>query len=142
MPEISPQDAEIYERLLDIIVAETACKRSELSMSSEIDELGIVGFDCDCLLEAIQKEFDVDFSSFVLNRYCAPESMFDFTAGSREPLYVEDLFRAAKNKVWTDKGPRKEKTYEEIRNEGIVKVGLWSIASVCLGILLKRSIFK
>ncbi len=142
MTELSQQDAEIYERLLDIIVSETACKRCELNMSSEIDELGVVGFDCDCLLEAIQKEFDVDFSSFEFDRYCAPESMFDFTAGSRQPLYVEDLFRAAKNKVWTDRWPRKEKTYEEIRNEGIVKVGLWSIASVCLGLLLKRTIFK
>lgn len=142
MPELSPQDAEIYERLLDIIVAETACKRSELNMGSNIDDFGVAGFDCDCLLEAIQKEFDVDFSTFEFDRYCAPESMFDCTAGSRQPLYVEDLFRAAKNKVWTDRWPRKKKTYEEIRNEGIVKVGLWSIASVCLGILLKRSIFK
>lgn len=142
MNELSPQDAEIYERLLDIIVAETNLDRRKLSMSSDIDDLGIVGFDCDCLLEAIQKEFGIDFSSFVFERYCAPESFFDFTAGSRDPLYIEDLFRAAKNKVWTDRGPRKEKTYDEIRNEGIVKVGLWSIASVCLGLLLKRTILK
>ncbi len=45
-------------------------------------------------------------------------------------------------KVRTDKEPRKEKTYEEIKNEGIVKVGLWSIASVCVGLFLKRTIFK
>lgn len=142
MNQMSPKDAEIYERLLDVIVAETACKRSELSMGSNIDELGVAGFDCDCLLEAIQKEFDIDFSSFEFSRYCAPESMFDFAAGSRDALYVEDLFRAAKNKVWTDRWPRKQKTYEEIKNEGIVKVGLWSIASVCVGLFLKRTIFK
>lgn len=142
MSELSPKDVEIYERLLDVIVSETNLDRKKLGMSSNIDDLGIVGFDCDCLLEAIQKEFDVDFSTFEFNRYCAPESMFDFTAGSRDPLYIEDLFRAAKNKVWTDRWPKKEKTYEEIKNEGIVKVGLWSIASIALGILLKRTIFK
>jgi hypothetical protein len=123
--DLSSEDLTIYNRVLDIVVEVSNHNRDELQMDSNIDDLGIIGMDADDLIEKVALEFNADFSTFDFGKYCAPESIFDFTYGSRSPLLIEDLFNAAKNKVWSDPPPRepKQKTSSEAIEDWL-KLGL------------------
>ncbi len=125
LQDLSAEDLIIYNRVLDIIVEVSNHNRDKLQIDSNIDDLGIVGMDADDLIEKIASEFEVDFSTFRFEKYCAPECMFDFTAVNRSPFLVEDLFNAAKNKVWVDPPHREPKQKSMAENiEDWLKFGL------------------
>lgn len=138
MQSLSSEDLVIYNRILDIVVEVSNHDRNILHMNSNIDDLGIIGMDADELIEKVVSEFDADFSAFQFERYCAPESIVDFTAATRSPLLIEDLFNAAKNKLWTDPPEREQKkkaTPERV--EDWLKFGLGVSAAYGLLRLLK-----
>lgn len=125
MQSLSSEDLVIYNRILDIVVEVSNHDRNLLRMNSNIDDLGIVGINADELIEKVALEFDADFTAFQFERYCAPESIVDFNAGRRSPLLIEDLFNAAKNKVWTDPPEcEKEQKSTPERVEEWLKLGL------------------
>ncbi|MGX1786104.1 hypothetical protein ACWIGM_05165 [Bosea sp. NPDC055332] len=60
MSKLSPKEAALLDRLLDIIAAEGLVERAKLDRAATLDEVGLTADDLTLIGNAIEREFDRD----------------------------------------------------------------------------------
>lgn len=114
MQSFSDIDQELYKQVVKIIEYQSGAKK--IKPESRIaHDMGVDGDDADELINALQKQFDIDMTNFSFDKHFGPEGfnpisfiyfLFNRNKLNLIPITVMDLYIAAKTKKFPDLSER------------------------------------
>lgn len=114
-------DKQLEEKILSFVSNQTGYRREELCMNTSLlHDLHLDGEDAASLILEFSKEFGIDANSFTFYALCFnKEGPWDFIFSpfvlirsayvylakpeycKKKPLLIQDMYRAAKERIWT-----------------------------------------
>lgn len=97
----------IDDKIIDFVVREAGFKHHQISLQSDLRNLGIDGDDAIELMNKFSQEFSVDMSKFDFKRHFSPEGFNPFLIlfpswwrRKLQSITIRDLVKAAETGVW------------------------------------------
>jgi acyl carrier protein len=97
----------LEQKVKEFVAKQICVKPESLSIQTRLcEDLGIDGADADDLFERFAEEFQVDLSTFQLDKYFGPEAGFNIflswlvLSTKLETLTIQDLVCAAQASKW------------------------------------------
>lgn len=103
--------------VIEFVARETGCNVHDISTESDLSkDVGLDGDDAAELMSKFGRQFNVDMSGFIFNKYFGPEAAFFFlnillpswwkSRRKLTPIKIMDLVRAAEAGVWVSESCR------------------------------------